>query len=94
MRHYETAVRLQPDSGKAEANLGNALLVAGRAQEAIPHLERAVTLEPDLAAAHEFLGDALDVVGRRVDAVRRYDEALALAPSDPTLQEKRRRLAP
>jgi hypothetical protein len=48
----------EPEHATARANLGAALLAAGRIDEAIEHLERALALEPGLAGARRNLDAA------------------------------------
>jgi Flp pilus assembly protein TadD len=67
-----------PNSAQARNNLGGALLVAGRVDEALPHLEAAVRLDPAHAEAHSNLGVALARRGRVDDAIEHYRAALRL----------------
>ena len=66
-----------------ENNLGQALLLAGRASEAIPHLERAVRIAPWGREALANLGLALMMAGRVEDALARYAQLVRLDPASP-----------
>ena len=78
---YETTLRQNPACWMAHNNLGCALSLAGRPQEAIPHLEETLRLNPRFAEAESNLGDALRQTGRPLDAVRHYERAFALQPN-------------
>jgi Flp pilus assembly protein TadD len=70
-----------PGNARARANLGNALLEAGRYAEAVPHLEQAVRLKPDFAQAWNNLGKALGMLGDTEKAKTHFAEALRLMPN-------------
>jgi tetratricopeptide (TPR) repeat protein len=65
-----------------EQNLGAALQLDGRLDEAIAHYRRAIDVQPDYAPAYNNLGSALRASGRLDDAVVAYERALQLRPSD------------
>jgi tetratricopeptide (TPR) repeat protein len=67
-----------PRSAAARNNLGGALLVRGRIDEAIVQLEQALRLDPANAEAHSNLGVALARRGRVPEAIAHYQEALRL----------------
>ena len=52
MRYGEAAVRLDPSSAKGHLNLGSALQVRGRIEEAISHFRKAITLDGRLTLAY------------------------------------------
>jgi len=58
IRHYEQALRLQPDLAEAHYNLGNALFQTGRISEAIGRYEVALQIKPDFAQAQNALARA------------------------------------
>jgi len=65
---------------EAHCYMGNALLQAGRVQEAIGQYEQALRLKPDLAEAYNDLGIALAQAGKIEDAIGQYEQALRLKP--------------
>jgi Flp pilus assembly protein TadD len=56
--HARKAVEFLPDNGQAHLNLGLALSMAGRIDQAIAAFERAVQLMPDDPQARKCLDDA------------------------------------
>jgi tetratricopeptide (TPR) repeat protein len=79
---WSDSVAKRPDNARAHTNLGNALVTAGRATEAIAQCEQALRIEPDYAEAHDGLGAALQQTGRVREAVAHYERALRLKPRD------------
>lgn len=71
-----------PDNARAHSALGDALLRAGHAGEAIPHYERALKLKPDNGEFHGAMGNALAETGRIDEALQHLTEAVRLAPAD------------
>lgn len=78
---YETTLARNPDCWMAHNNLGNALVEAGRADEAIAHFEQALRLRPGHAQSESNLGDQLTRIGRAAEAIPHLERALALAPT-------------
>lgn len=76
------AIRLKPDSAQAHNNLGLALRLQGRGEEAIAPLREAIRLKPDYADAHYNLGASLAAVRRFEEAIESYRQALRLRPDD------------
>jgi hypothetical protein len=64
-----------------------ALLMVGRADEALPILEKAVVKAPRLPMTHVRLANTFSLVGRQQDAAREYTSALALT-ADPKIQSR------
>ena len=60
-----------------ETNLGVALQMDGRLQDAEAHYRRALTLQPDYAPAHANLGMALVVLQRSNEAIDSFQRATA-----------------
>jgi len=75
------AVEIAPNNAVARANLGFALIRAGRDAEALASLDRAVALKPDFAQAHNNRGIALVRLKRREDAIAAFTRALGLLPA-------------
>ncbi|MGD0058242.1 MAG: tetratricopeptide repeat protein [Verrucomicrobiia bacterium] len=80
VRHYEQALRLNPDFADAHRNLGNALMQTGRIQEAIAHYEQALRTRPDFFEANNNLGNALLQSGRIQEAIEQFQQALHINP--------------
>jgi tetratricopeptide (TPR) repeat protein len=78
--HYRTAIKLDPNFGKAHNNLGNALARKGMLDEAISQYSRALELKTDYPEAHNNLGVALAQQGKMNEAIVQFDQALRLKP--------------
>jgi hypothetical protein len=79
---WHLAVDAEPDCALCHANLGHALMGAGRWREAAAHLGRSARLRPGRAITHNNLAIALAELGRPQEARR---ELLAALAADPTL---------
>ena len=65
------------------ANLGIALHLTGRLDEAIQHYRWALEINPDSAATHNNLASALRAAGRTSEAAEHYRLALGINPRFP-----------
>jgi predicted Zn-dependent protease len=79
-RLYGEIVRALPDEPGMRLNLGMALSMDGRLQEAIPHLQAALRLKPDLLPASLFLGAAYAELGQPAKAVEPLQRFVAAQP--------------
>lgn len=61
---------------------GNALLVRGRAAEALDSYERALRIKPNLPELLALKGEALSALGRYEEAIQAFDTVLAAVPAD------------
>ena len=61
---------------------GNALLVRGRAEEALDSYERALRIKPNLPELLALKGEALSALGRYEEAIQAFDTVLAAFPAD------------
>jgi tetratricopeptide (TPR) repeat protein len=61
---------------------GNALLVRGRAKEALDSYERALKAKPNLPEVLALKGEALVALGRYDEAIQVFDGVLAARPTD------------
>ena len=68
----------------AEDNLGGALLMDGRVEEAYPHFQRAAEINPRDPMSHANLGTYLQEHGSLQEAILEYDRTISLT-SDPGL---------
>jgi hypothetical protein len=78
--YWRMVVAANPDSARAENNLGAQLLINGQIDEALAHLKKAVEINPDDVMAHSNLGAALEKKGQTDEAISQYQEALRLTP--------------
>lgn len=86
-RHFEEALRIEPDDFWSNVNLGGILLQEGRAQDAAVYLARAVELDPDAFEARANLGHALASAGELAGAAQQLERAIALRPDEPTARQ-------
>jgi tetratricopeptide (TPR) repeat protein len=87
--YLETAARLDPLFLPAQAALGHALLLAGRAADAIPHLQAALPSDED-ATVHFQLLRAYQLTGQTAlarQALTAYQEARTSAAERKKLEE-------
>lgn len=80
IRHFEEAIRLEPDYAGAYTNLGNVLTNLGKTDDAIRYLQEAIRLKADYAEAYSNLGVAFGRSGRLNEAVVQLEHALRLKP--------------
>jgi Tfp pilus assembly protein PilF len=74
------ALEIAPDSARAHNNLGVALGLAGRGDEAFAHFDEAARIEPDYADAHYNLANELLKQNRSAQARGHYAEAIRIEP--------------
>ena len=79
---FETALRLQPQSAAANANLGSLLARPGNLAEAIVHYQAAIQESPGYLEARLNLGQALANSGRRDEALEQFNIVLRQAPGN------------
>lgn len=79
--HLSRAVALAPQHGPSRISLANALLAAGRPQEAIPHYQQGLLRISASAGAHSNFGMALMMLGNHEAAETQLERALALNDS-------------
>ena len=76
IRHYQEALRLNPDRADAHNNLGAAFCQQGRTDEAIRQFQEALRLKPDYADARKNLIVALACARQSCAAARRRHKPL------------------
>jgi tetratricopeptide (TPR) repeat protein len=81
-RYYAKAPSFKP--AEALNNLGRALAIQGKLEDAMTNYLEALSLKPDLAEAQNNIGDVLARQGKFAEAISRFSKALAL---DPDLAE-------
>ena len=79
--HYETAVKLAPDEGEFQFNLGMALMSKNRLDDAAGHFQRAIDLIPDSAQSDYRLGLVHQIQKKFGPALGEYQKALDLDPN-------------
>jgi tetratricopeptide (TPR) repeat protein len=79
--HYQTALKINPDSAQAHSNLGVALFQKGQLDDAVAHYQKALEISPNSAEAHSNLGVALIQKRQLDDAVAHYQKALEINPN-------------
>ncbi len=77
---WADVVEKRPQNPRAHTDLGVALAVDGRADEAIRHYRQALAISAEYYQAHNDLANALVEEGRFEDAMRHFEEALRLRP--------------
>jgi tetratricopeptide (TPR) repeat protein len=77
---YEAARSLRPDNFAVWINLGGALLVKGKIDEAIACYRKVIELDSKSALAHNDLGYALQRAGRTDEAIAAWCHAIELDP--------------
>jgi len=70
IEQFRNMAEADPDNEMAHFSLGNALLQAGRPEEAAESLRRCIEVNPDMSKAYQLAGQALHESGNRDDAVR------------------------
>ena len=78
--HFEKSLALKGNSAPGHYNLGTALSVAGRLNEAVEEYRQAIQIDPKYATAHNNLGSVLLAQGKRDEALREYREVVRLQP--------------
>ncbi len=86
LRYFQAALAIRPDVGVTHHNLGTALGVLGRYDDAIAELREAVRIEPTWAESHSNLVNALQMKGLLAEAVDAYHLALELEPASANVR--------
>jgi tetratricopeptide (TPR) repeat protein len=90
LARYQQAVRIDPEHARANALLGQALVMSDRALEARPYLEVALREQPGNAWLHAAMASVASAEGKLSDAVAHNREAMRL---EPKLRSARNNLA-
>jgi Flp pilus assembly protein TadD len=78
--HFRQSLALKGESAVAHFNLGTALTIARRLDEAAGEFQRAIALNPSYANAHNNLGNVLLAQGKFDPAIREFDDVVRLQP--------------
>lgn len=87
LRQLQAFADRYPENVEGYLELGNFLLEAGRAQEAVTCFRNATKLDEELALAHRKLGDALAAAGQAGEAVASLEQARELGDDSPEIFE-------
>jgi len=79
---FEHTIKATGENGLAQSNLGTALYLQGRMQEAVVHLQESLRISPGFPNVHHNLGNALAGLGRTKEAIAHYQEALQIKSDD------------
>lgn len=79
---FGKAVVLVPNDSDVRLNLANALLLDGKASEALGEAEQVLKLEPDLAAGHFVKGSALLRLANFVEAAKSFENTRRIDPGE------------
>jgi Flp pilus assembly protein TadD len=79
-RHLTEAVRLNPNVAESRNDLGTALQLMGRTDEAVLEYRVSIRMSPGFARPHSNLATALLSLNRPADAAAEAREALRLQP--------------
>jgi Flp pilus assembly protein TadD len=82
----EKAVRLAPERGDIQTNLGYALLQLKQPAAALPYLEAGAKLDPENPNAHINLGVAFMNLGRKEEARAAFERSLTLDSANAAAQ--------
>jgi protein O-GlcNAc transferase len=80
-RHYDAALKSQPDNFEALHMLGVIALQTGRLERGVEIIRRAVALNENSAIAFNNLAKGLKDLGRFDEAIIHFEHAIALAPT-------------
>ena len=82
---YGSILRIDPDSAKAQIDLGSALLATGDLEGAEAALKKAIEIEPKSSRAHLRLGSLYLKRGQRELALEHLQKAEKLSPEDVSI---------
>jgi tetratricopeptide (TPR) repeat protein len=77
---FREAIRLSPGYAVAHGNLGNALYIQGKQDEALTACQQAIRLDPRQASFHYHLGNVLRAQRKFPEAATAFREAIRLEP--------------
>lgn len=79
---WQHTLRVTVDNYRAHNSLADALVAAGKTDEAISQYQAALRINPDSVEAHTGIGAVLGPSGRQEDAIEHYRHALRVSPDD------------
>ncbi len=84
---WSHAINVTPKNFVAEDNLGAALIMEGKPDEAFPHFEAAAEFNPSDPMSHSNLGAYLQTHDRVQEAIAQYQSAIALTDDQGVLAQ-------
>ena len=84
VEHFQKSLALKGASAPAHYNLGTALTLARKFDEAIYEFQQAIRIDPSYANAHNNLGNVLLAQGKVDEAIREFREVVRLQPDSPS----------
>jgi protein O-GlcNAc transferase len=81
---FQKALTLAPDVSELHTQLGHAVRLQERMEEALSYYRMAAEAEANSPSAHNNVGATLQALGRWAEAIEAYQRAIALQPNDPT----------
>ena len=91
--HFDSAVKLEPESAVGRYLYGYALQMTGQDSEAIPQLEACLEAQATFVQAHKSLGMALAATGENAKAIGHLEAYLEAAPAAPDAAEVQAKIA-
>jgi tetratricopeptide (TPR) repeat protein len=88
IQNFRQSLAENPDNYDAAADLGTALDLSGRPEEALPFFQKALPAKPDNAVLHYNYGLALAQTGRLLEARAAFEKALGIDPAFLPAREK------
>lgn len=92
IKHYLTAIDLEPNYLEGLVKLGTHQLIFGRWEEAAELFHRAADLNDQVLLSYVGLGVSQAAAGRRADAINSFDLAAAIEPNSTVLLAEMARL--
>lgn len=89
IERFEAMLEAGQDSPMLRLSLGNALIAAGRSEDAIVHLKQAIEQDPGYSAAWKLLSRQLLVTGDPARALDACEKGIAVARAKGDLQAVR-----
>jgi peptidoglycan/LPS O-acetylase OafA/YrhL len=88
IKHFQAALKLNPDLSEAYNNLGILYNAKGMYEKAIEHYKHALSLTPSSPDAHYNLGNVYMMKGLMHEAEEHYLKAITLKPDDPYIYDR------
>ena len=82
VKHYDQAIRINPQNGTTYTNRGAARASLGQHNDAIADYDQAIRLNPQEATTYYNRGNVKGKLGRHKEAIVDFDEAIRLNPQD------------
>jgi spermidine synthase len=86
MALFEHALAVTEPNFVTHYNLGFALALAGRVEDALEHFKQALQIKPDNADVNYSMGLALVLLGKAPEGVSYWEQALRIKPNDAIRQ--------